>query len=89
MNFEQSFNNEDNEKEVSQEELAEIGDRVLGNIKTIEETIEKLEKEKEDISNNNEKENDPKSNSRLQYIENILPAFYAKIEFLKDLAGQE
>lgn len=89
MNFEQPFNNEEEiGKETNQEKLSEIGERVLKNIETIEGTIKKLEKEKEDLSKNN-KEEEQSPNLRLEQIENILPAFYAKLEFLKDLADQE
>jgi hypothetical protein len=77
------------EKEMSQEQLAEIGERVLAGIAMTKEEIEKLKGKKKQIIENTPEGEDPNLNKDFQYIENVLPAFVARLESLEGLAGQD
>jgi hypothetical protein len=86
MNFEQRRELEPNQEnnEMSQEELAKIGERVLAGISQTKEKIEELRNRKQEIvvkGGDNE--------DALKYIENILPAFEAKLESLEGFAGMD
>ncbi len=86
MNFEQRRESEPNQEnnEMSQEELAKIGERVLAGISQTKEKIEELRNRKQEIVTKGGDNEDA-----LKYIENILPAFEAKLESLEGFAGMD
>ncbi|MFA5368468.1 MAG: hypothetical protein WC303_00485 [Candidatus Paceibacterota bacterium] len=86
MNFEQRRELEPNQEnnEMSQEELAKIGERVLAGISQTKEKIEELKNRKQEIVAKGGDNEDA-----LKYIENILPAFEAKLESLEGFAGMD